>query len=105
MGASKKDLFTNDQNRLAEIAKAIAHPARVAILQYLASSNKCVCGDIVEELPLSQSTVSQHLKELKKVGLIHGDIEGVSICYCINPKTMEEARLILGQFFTKVNCC
>ena len=105
MGATKKELFTDGQNRLAELAKAIAHPARVAILQYLATSNKCVCGDIVEELPLSQSTVSQHLKELKKVGLIHGDIEGTSICYCINPKVLEEARLILGQFFTKVNCC
>ncbi|MFT5168639.1 MAG: ArsR family transcriptional regulator [Saprospiraceae bacterium] len=105
MGTTKKELFTESQNRLAALAKAIAHPARVAILQYLATSNKCVCGDIVEELPLSQSTVSQHLKELKKVGLIHGDIEGTSICYCINAKVMEEARMILGQFFTKVNCC
>ncbi len=105
MGLSKKELFTKEQNRLAALAKAIAHPARVAILQYLATSNKCVCGDIVEELPLSQSTVSQHLKELKKVGLIKGDIEGTSICYCINPKVLEETMTILGKFFTKVNCC
>lgn len=105
MGATKKELFTNDQNRLAELAKAIAHPARVAILQYLASINQCVCGDIVEKLPLSQSTVSQHLKELKKVGLIQGNIAGTSICYCIDPKALEEARLILGKFFTKINCC
>ncbi len=105
MGTTKKELFTGEQNRLAGLAKALAHPARVAILQYLAVSNKCVCGDIVDELPLSQSTVSQHLKELKKVGLIHGDIEGTSICYCINPKVIEEARLILGKFFTKINCC
>ena len=105
MGTTKKELFTTDQNRLAELAKAIAHPARVAILQYLAATNKCVCGDIVEELPLSQSTVSQHLKELKKARLINGDIEGTSICYCINSKALDEARIILGQFFTKVNCC
>ena len=105
MGVSKSELFTREQNRLAELAKAIAHPARIAILQYLAKTNTCVCGDIVEELPLSQSTVSQHLKELKKVGLIQGDIDGTKICYCINPKTMEEARQMLGQFFIKVNCC
>lgn len=105
MGTTKKELFTEEQNRLAQLAKAIAHPARVAILQFLAESKKCVCGDIVEELPLSQSTVSQHLKELKTVGLIQGEIEGAKICYCINPKVLEEARLILGKFFTHINCC
>ncbi len=105
MGTTKKELFTVEQNRLAELAKAIAHPARVAILQYLAMTNKCVCGDIVEELPLSQSTVSQHLKELKKADLIQGNIEGTSICYCINPKVIEETQIILGKFFAKVSCC
>ncbi len=105
MGATKTSLFSVEQNRLAELSKAIAHPARIAILQYLAKTNECVCGDIVEELPLSQSTVSQHLKALKQVGLIQGNVEGVSICYCLNPAVIEEARLLLGSFFTKVNCC
>lgn len=105
MGTTKTSLFSVEQNRLAELSKAIAHPARIAILQYLAKTNQCVCGDIVEELPLSQSTVSQHLKALKQVGLIQGNVEGVSICYCLNPTVVEEARLLLGSFFTKVNCC
>lgn len=105
MGISKIELFSTEQNRLAELAKAIAHPARIAILQYLAKTNQCVCGDIVEELPLSQSTVSQHLKALKQTGLIHGNIEGTSICYCLNPQVLEETRLLLASFFTKVNCC
>jgi DNA-binding transcriptional ArsR family regulator len=105
MGTTKTELFSLEQNRLAELSKAIAHPARIAILQYLAKINQCVCGDIVEELPLSQSTVSQHLKALKQVGLIKGNIEGASICYCLNPQTVDEARLLLSSFFTKVNCC
>lgn len=105
MGASKTEFFTDGQNRLAALAKALGHPARVAILQFLASSGTCFCGDIVKELPLSQSTVSQHLKALKAVGLIQGNIDKTSTCYCIDPKTMQEARLLLGSFFTKVDCC
>ena len=86
MGLAKLDEFTLRDNRVARYAKAMAHPARVAILRLLASKRSCVCGDIVDELPLSQSTVSQHLKELKAAGLIQGDIEGARVCYCIDPK-------------------
>ena len=96
MGLSKTDKFTAEQNKLAGLAKAMAHPARIAILEYLINNaTSCVCGDIVDELPLSQSTVSQHLKELKQAGLIKGTIEGPSVCYCIND---EEWNLIKDQF-------
>ena len=109
MGATKTDLFTRRQNELANMAKAIAHPARVAILQYLLKANACVCGSIVEELGLAQATISQHLKELKTVGLIQGTIEGTSVCYCIDPKVWNEYRQVLSVFFgemeVKTNCC
>jgi ArsR family transcriptional regulator len=106
MGLSKKESFTAKQNRVADLAKALAHPARIAILEFLAGQNACVCGDIVEELPLSQATVSQHLAELKRVGLIKGEIEGPRVCYCIDPKAWNEARELLSQFLTDVkNCC
>lgn len=110
MGATKTDLFTKKQNDIAAMAKAIAHPARIAILQHLLRINACVCGDIVEELGLAQATISQHLKELKAVGLIQGSIEGTSVCYCINPKIWEQYRQLFTSFFgeTKLNssnCC
>lgn len=105
MGISKKEAFNNSQNRLADLAKALAHPARIAILEFLAKKDTCICGDIVEELPLSQATVSQHLAELKRVGLIKGDIEGPRVCYCINKKVWSEAKQILSQFLTTVNNC
>jgi len=107
MGATKTKLFTQSQNRLAELAKALGHPARIAILEYLVQKNSCVCGDIVEELPLSQSTVSQHLKALKAVGIIQGEISGVKVCYCINPKVWLEVQQIFGQFMSDVSvkCC
>lgn len=106
MGISKTDEFTVKQNRLSVIAKALGHPARVAIIEYLAKSNACMCGDIVEVLPLSQSTVSQHLRELKNAGLIKGDIEGTKVCYCINEQGWTEAKEMLGQFLTTIqNCC
>lgn len=106
MGLSKKESFTAKQNRVADLAKALAHPARIAILEFLAGQNACVCGDIVEELPLSQATVSQHLAELKRVGLIKGEIEGPRVCYCIDAKAWNEARELLSQFLTDVkNCC
>ncbi len=107
MGLSKTKDFTKRQNELASIAKALGHPARIAILQFLASQKACVCGDIVNQLPLSQSTVSQHLKELKKVGLIKGDIEGPSVCYCLNEKTVMRARAVLGDLLETVtrSCC
>lgn len=110
MGITKTELFTASQNELAVIAKALAHPARIAILEYLLKVNACICGDIVNELPLAQPTVSQHLKEMKTAGLIKGNIEGTAICYCIN----EEVINMLSAYFTgiagkitqkKKDCC
>lgn len=109
MGATKSDLFTKQQNDIANMAKALAHPARIAILQYLVKKNACVCGDLVEELGLAQATTSQHLKELKNAGLIQGTIEGASVCYCINPKVCNQYGKIFGAFFTEAtdikSCC
>ena len=105
MGASKTDLFTREQNRIAELTKALGHPARIAILQHLLQVQSCICNDIVEEIPLSQSTISQHLKALKKAGIIKGNIEGKSICYCVNIETWNEAKGILNLFFNSNNCC
>ncbi|MET0245047.1 MAG: metalloregulator ArsR/SmtB family transcription factor [Flavitalea sp.] len=109
MGATKTDLFTKEQNEIAMMAKAIAHPARVAILQYLVRKNACVCGDIVDELGLAQATTSQHLKELKNAGIIQGSIEGVSVCYCIEPQVWKKYRSLFSAFFKNVdlsgNCC
>lgn len=90
MGASKSDHFTDQQNELAILTKALGHPARIAIIEYLLKVNTCICGDIVNELPLSQPTVSQHLKELKNAGLIKGNIDGNAICYCINEAGFEK---------------
>ena len=109
MGASKTELFTKKQNELAAMAKAIAHPARIAILQKLVKANACVCGDLVDELGLAQATISQHLKELKQAGLIQGNIEGTSICYCIDPKVWEQYRELFVSFFKELppitKCC
>jgi DNA-binding transcriptional ArsR family regulator len=109
MGITKAEEFTVKDNRIAKYAKALAHPARVAILQLLLKKQACICGDIVDELPLSQSTVSQHLKELKEAGLIKGEIEGVKVCYCIDEKEWDTAKLCLTQFFESYtaqnNCC
>ncbi len=105
MGTTKKELFSPTINRMAELAKSLGHPARVAILLHLLNKQSCVCGDLVEELPLSQSTVSQHLRELKKVGIIQGQIEGVCVCYCINPAVWEETKEMLGSFFSKKSDC
>jgi len=110
MGTTKTDLFTKKQNDLATMAKAIAHPARIAILQQLVRANACICSDLVEELGLAQATISQHLKELKNVGLIQGAIEGASICYCINPKVWNQYRGLFTDFFGEMvmsdkNCC
>lgn len=92
MGASKTEDFTVADNDLAMIAKAMAHPARIAILRLLVKRHACICGDIVDEIPLSQSTVSQHLRELKAAGLIKGEIEGVRVCYCIDMRAWQKAR-------------
>ena len=98
MGATKTEHFTDKQNQIATIAKALGHPAKIAIIEYLMQVNECICGDIVNELPLAQPTVSQHLKELKNAGIIKGNIEGNSICYCIDEKTIE----ILNIYFSKI---
>ena len=108
MGLTKTEEFTRSQNDLAVLAKALGHPARIAILQFLIKSKQCVCGDIVDELPLSQSTVSQHLNELKKAGLIKGNIEGPSVCYCIDEKAWTRAKRLLGDLFESfkgADCC
>lgn len=108
MGLTKTSEFTKAQNDLAMMAKALAHPARIAILQYLVQSRSCVCGDIVDELPLSQSTVSQHLKELKNAGLIKGNIDGASVCYCIDERVWKKAKVALGGLFDSYegqDCC
>lgn len=110
MGATKTDLFTDKQNTIASLTKALGHPARVAIIDYLLSVDTCICGDIVNKLPLAQPTVSQHLKELKNAGVIKGTIEGNAICYCIDEKAITR----LQTYFThiagrlekkKINCC
>lgn len=99
MGTTKTEEFTIKDNKIAKYAKALAHPARVAILRLLIQKKACICGDIVDELPLSQSTVSQHLKELKEAGLIKGDIEGVKVCYCIDEKEWDTAKKYLNELF------
>jgi len=97
MGISKAILFSEEQNKLASIAKVFGHPARIAIVQYLLENRTCIVSNLIEELPLSQSTISQHLKELKNVGLIKGEIEGPTICYCLNQDMIKELSNILNQ--------
>ena len=109
MGATKSNNFTSNQNRKAELFKALGHPARIAIIEFLMSQKSCVCGDIVEDLPLSQSTISQHLKELKAAGIIKGDVEGAKTCYCIDEKIWKELQneceLLLNSYTIKNKCC
>jgi DNA-binding transcriptional ArsR family regulator len=110
MGLSKTAAFTQADVTVAKYAKALGHPARIAILRILLERQACICSDIVEELPLSQSTVSQHLKELKEAGLIKGDIEGKRICYCIDEGAWKQAQLLLQGLFAnyttcRSNCC
>lgn len=105
MGTTKSYEFTAKDNQTAKYAKALAHPARVAILKLLAKKQTCICGDIVDELPLSQSTVSQHLKELKEAGLIRGEIDGVRVCYCIDEKQWKAAQAWLNQLFDIYKGC
>ena len=109
MGLAKTELFTSQQNELAALAKAIAHPARIAILQHLFKINACVCGDLVDEIGLAQATISQHLKELKQVGLIKGTIEGTSVCYCIDKNNWSKMKALLSEFLDQdlhnQNCC
>jgi DNA-binding transcriptional ArsR family regulator len=109
MGLTKTEIFTEEQNRLAIMLKALAHPARIAILQYIIKANACICGDLVSELGLAQATISQHLKELKNAGLIQGTIEGVSVCYCIEPKAWARLQEEIGGLFASYKnpdaCC
>lgn len=108
MGLTKTEIFTEEQNQLAIMLKALAHPARIAIIQQIIKSKTCICGGLVDELGLAQATVSQHLKELKNAGLIQGTIEGVSVCYCIDPAAWELFHNQLDGFFksyTPENSC
>ena len=109
MGLTRSEIFSTEQNQLATLLKALAHPARIAILQRILASNTCICGDLVEELGLAQATISQHLKELKNAGIIQGTIEGVSVCYCINPITWKsianQMGAFLGAYKQETDCC
>ena len=110
MGATKSYHFTDEQNELALLLKALGHPARIAIVDYLLTVNDCICGDIVAELSLAQPTVSQHLKELKNAGLIKGTIEGTAICYCLDEETFKKFSTYLSHIFKtlaakKASCC
>lgn len=110
MGVTKTEKFTSHQNEIAALAKVLGHPARIAILQHILKTNSCICGDLVQEIGLAQPTISQHLKELKNSGLIKGNVEGTSVCYCIDNKIWDKARVILLDFL-KINpsennqCC
>ena len=110
MGLTKNNLFSKEQIELADFAKALAHPARIAILQYLIEANQCVNSTLVQEIGLAQATISQHLKALKEIGLVQGTIEGVSVSYCINPEKFEELKQHLNSFFRdfengQLSCC
>jgi predicted transcriptional regulator len=109
MGLTKSEIFTERQNKLATMLKALAHPARIAILQHLIKADACVCGDLVDELGLAQATISQHLKELKNVGIIQGTIEGTSVCYCIDNKVWAQYKKemdgLFGSFKGRPDCC
>lgn len=109
MGATKTEHFTDTQNEIATLAKALGHPARIAIIEYLIQVKDCICGDIVNELPLAQPTVSQHLKELKNAGLIKGSIEGNTICYCVDEGTLEKLNNYVSHLSKQIikgkNCC
>ena len=109
MGVTKSEIFTDKQNKLATMLKALAHPARIAIIEHLINSKSCICGDLVAELGLAQPTISQHLKELKNAGLIKGTVDGTSVCYCIDEKVWHQYKNIMEKFFVsyelKNKCC
>lgn len=109
MGLVKTEIFTDQQNEIALFAKVFGHPARVAILQHLFDINSCVCGDLVNQIGLAQPTISQHLKELKTLGLIKGSVEGTSVCYCIHTDNWIEMKKVMTQFLnqdiSKMDCC
>jgi ArsR family transcriptional regulator, arsenate/arsenite/antimonite-responsive transcriptional repressor len=110
MGITKSDFFSEQQNQTAKIFKALGHPARIAIVEYMLKAKSCICGDIVNELPLAQPTISQHLKELKSVDIIQGSIEGKTICYCLNPEIIFQLESMIGTIASEVRnqnstCC
>ncbi len=107
MGASKSDFFSAEHNEMATLFKALSHPARIAIVSYLLSVDSCICGDIVNELPLAQPTISQHLAALKNANIIKGSIEGTAICYCLNPETIQKIEHYFGSISVKLKnkCC
>jgi DNA-binding transcriptional ArsR family regulator len=108
MGSHKKDNFTENQFEIAEFAKALSNPARIAILDYLIQTESCICGDIVNEIGLAQATISQHLKALKNIGIIKGNISGTKTCYCINEDKWNEIQEKMSVFFKTfpiLKCC
>ncbi|APA65708.1 MULTISPECIES: ArsR/SmtB family transcription factor [Maribacter] len=109
MGLAKTEMFTDEQNKISLFAKAFGHPARVAILQHLFKIDTCICGDLVNEIGLAQPTISQHLKELKNLGLIKGNVEGTSVCYCIDKENWASMKDIMTHFLdqdiSNNNCC
>ena len=110
MGVTKTEIFTETQNQIASVAKALAHPARIAILQHIFSKNTCICGDLVDEIGLAQATISQHLRELKKAEIIKGTISGTSVCYCINEVVWDDNRTLISNFLNtnttfSSSCC
>lgn len=106
MGVTKTELFTPFQNDLAAMAKALAHPARIAILEQIIKHGQCICGDLVHKLPLSQSTVSQHLKAMKEAGILKGEVDGTYRCYCVNLETCQKLmNSIKAMFSNMTNCC
>ncbi len=109
MGVTRNDLFSEEQNELAQMAKVLGHPARIAILQYLLKAQACINGDLVKELGLAQATISQHLRELKSIGIIQGTIEGTSVCYCINAENWNKITMLFSELFASYsnidNCC
>ncbi len=108
MAIAKKEDFAAEEVELAELAKALGHPARLAILKVLAERKSCICGEIVDVLPLAQATVSQHIKALKKAGIVQGTVEGPRSCYCLNMETLKKAKQAMGTLFEKIltpNCC
>ncbi len=104
MGTTKTENFTNSQNKIASLLKAIAHPARVAIIEHLVKVNSCICGDLVSEIQLAQPTISQHLKELRNAEIIQGNVEGNSVCYCINPEALKTLQTYFSGIQSGLSC-
>jgi predicted transcriptional regulator len=109
MGVTKTEIYKDEQNKLSSLLKVLGHPARIAILQYIINQKACICNDLVEELGLAQATISQHLKELKTIGIIQGSIEGKSVCYCIEEKVWKQFQEEFNTFFNQdvsvKECC